>query len=319
MVVYRTFRNTDPPAIVSLWRSRAGQPGLLHSVSADLFEQYIFGKVYFDYEGLVLAFEDGQALGFAHAGFGPDGTQSRLTTERGVTCVVILNGAQERAEVADGLLLECERYLSGRGAKVLYGGGLHPLNPFYVGLYGGSELPGVLHSDTLATELFLRHEYREADQVLVFQRNLDDFKPPVDRLQVQLRRQMTMQSTVDWPTQTWWQACTIGDFDLIRFDALPRGGGPVLAHALFRSMEPPGGAGFVRAVGLIDLAVHPSYRHRGLATYLLTEAFHNFHRQGITIVQSQATAGNAEALGLYKKLGLEQSDRGSVFRKERQE
>ena len=295
MVVYRTFRNTDPPAIVSLWRSRAGQPGLLQSVSADLFEQFIFGKLYFDYEGLVLAFEDGQALGFAHAGFGPDQTQSRLTTERGVTCVVILNAAQQRLEVADGLLLECERYLAGRGAKVFYGGGLHPLNPFYLGLYGGSELPGVLHSDTLATELFLRHDYREADEVLVFQRNLDDFKPPVDRLQVQLRRQMTMQSTVDWPTQTWWQACTIGDFDLVRFEAMPRGGGPV---------------------GLIDLAVHQSYRHRGLATYLLTEAFHSFHRQGSTIVQSQATAGNAEALGLYKKLGLEQSDRGSVFCRE---
>lgn len=316
MVVYRTFRNTDPPVIVSLWRSRAGQPGLLQSVSADLFEQFIFGKLYFDYEGLVLAFEDGQPLGFAHAGFGPDQAESRLATECGVTCAVILNGAQERPEVADELLARCEQYLASRGAKVVYGGGVAPINPFYVGLYGGSELPGVLQSDTVATELFRRHAYREIDEVLIFHRNLDDFNPPVERQQVQLRRQMTMQSTIDWPTQTWWQACTIGDFDLIRCEVTPRGGGPVLAHAIFRNMEPPGGAGFVRAVGLLDLTVHQAYRHKGLATFLLTEAFHNFHRQAITIVQSQATSSNAAALGLYKKLGFQQFDRGSVFRKE---
>ena len=66
----------------------------------------------------------------------------------------------------------------------------------------------------------------------------------------------------------------------------------------------------------IDVAVHQSYRHKGLATFLLTEAFHSFHRQAITIVQSQATASNAAALGLYKKLGFQQFDQGSVFRKE---
>jgi len=316
MVVYRTFRNTDPPAIVSLWRSRAGQPGLLQSVSADLFEQFVFGKLYFDYEGLVLAFEEGQPLGFAHAGFGPDQSESRLDTDCGVTCVVILNRLHERPDVADELLARCEQYLAHRGAKVLYGGGLRPVNPFYVGLYGGSELPGVLHSDTATIELFRRHQYREIDEVLIFQRNLNDFNPPVERQQVQLGRQMSVENNLDWPTQTWWQASTIGDFDLMRFEVFPRGGGPVLAHAVFRNMEPPGGAGFVRAAGLIDVEVHQAYRHRGLATFLLTEVFHSLHRQGITIIQSQATASNAAMVGLCRKLGFEQFDQGTLFRKE---
>jgi len=48
MITYRTFRNTDPPLLVSVWRSRAGQRGLMQPVSADLLEQLLFGKLYFD-------------------------------------------------------------------------------------------------------------------------------------------------------------------------------------------------------------------------------------------------------------------------------
>ena len=33
MPTYRTFRNSDPPVLTDLWRSRAGQPGLLQPVS----------------------------------------------------------------------------------------------------------------------------------------------------------------------------------------------------------------------------------------------------------------------------------------------
>lgn len=316
MVVFRTFSNCDPPAMVRVWRSRGAQRGLLQPVSADVFEQLIFAKLYFDYEGLVLAFDDGEPLGFAHAGFGPDEQESRLSTEYGVTCLVMLNGRREMPEVADGLLERCEDYLSRRGAKVLYGGGVRPLNPFYFGLYGGSELPGVLRSDTASIDLFRRHQYREIDQVFIFQRNLEGFQIPLGRSQLQLRRQMTVQSSLDWPTQTWWQACTLGDFDLMRFEVQPRGGGPVLAHALFRSMEPSGGGRFVRAAGLVDLAVHESYRRRGLASFLLSETFFSFLRQGITIVETQTMARNAAAVSLYQKLGFEQFDEGAVFRKE---
>jgi hypothetical protein len=52
MLTYRTFRNSDPPALAALWRSRAGQPGLVQPVSPDLLEQLVFSRLYFDYGGL---------------------------------------------------------------------------------------------------------------------------------------------------------------------------------------------------------------------------------------------------------------------------
>jgi ribosomal protein S18 acetylase RimI-like enzyme len=127
---------------------------------------------------------------------------------------------------------------------------------------------------------------------------------------------MTVEVTTDAPTQTWWEACTIGEFDLSRFDLKPRDGGPVLATATFRSMEPSGTACVGRAAGLVGLAVAPAYRRRGLATFLLSEAFRQFLHQGILHVEVQADQANAAAMETFRSLGLEEAESGGVWRKD---
>lgn len=315
MLRYQTFRNTDPPALAAIWRSRHGQRGLLQTVSPDLFEQFVFAKLYFDYDGLLLAWDEHSPVGFAHAGFGPDERENRISTEMGVTCLVVVRPEYEEAEVAEGLLERCESYLRRRGAKVLYGGGIRPLNPFYQGLYGGSELPGVLDSDLVACRLYRSRGYREIERTLVFQRDLESFQPPMNRGQIQIRRSMVLGVRVDPPARTWWEACTTGDFDLTRFELHSRAG-KALAHATVRNMEPMDVAGTVRAVGLIDLDVADGHRRQGLAAFLLTEVLRQFARQGVAIVEAQAMQHNVAAVGLYRKLGFRQVDAGIVFRKD---
>jgi len=316
MLTYRTFRNSDPPALATLWRSRAGQPGLTQPVSPDLLEQLVFAKLYFDYGGLMLAYDDGRLVGFAHAGFGPNEERSWISVETGVLCVVVTDPKCAEAEVAAGLLDRCEDYLRRRGAKVFYGGGLQPLCPFYIGLYGGSELPGVLDSDTVARGALAARGYREVERTVLLRRDLDGFESQIDRQQMQIRRQMLVEVTADAPTRTRWEACTVGEFDLTRFDLVARGGGAAVATALFRNIEPGGITGVRHAAGLIDLSVEPAYRRRGVATFLLNEAFRQFLRQGIMHVEVQAGETNAAALGAFQKLGLQQTGQGGVWKKE---
>jgi len=315
MITYRTFRNTDPPDLVAIWRSRAGQEGLARWVSPDLFEQLVFAKLYFDYEGLIIAHEDGRPVGFAHAGFGPNESRGWISTESGTTCMMMVRPDCPQQEVAAGLLERAEQYLRRRGAKVLYGGGMKPLDPFYLGLYGGSELPGVLHTDCLARETFASHGYDEIERALILRRDLGDFEAVIDRRQMQIRRRMVVEVTVDPPTESWWDASVVGEFDLTRFELVPRETAPALARATFRSMEPSGTAGVGRAAGLMDLYVDESLRRRGLAVFLLSEAFRQFIRQGILQVEVQATQHNAAALGLFRKLGFQETGQGSLFRK----
>jgi GNAT superfamily N-acetyltransferase len=288
----------------------------MQPATPDLLEQLVFAKLYFDYGGLVLAHDDGRLVGFAHAGFGPNAEGNWISTETGVVCVVVTDPKSAEAEVAAGLLDRSENYLRRRGAKVVYGGGLQPLCPFYIGLYGGSELPGVLDSDTVPRDALAARGYQEVERTVLLRRELDGFESQMDRQQMQIRRQMLVEVTADAPTRSRWEALTVGEFDLTRFDLVVRGRGTPAATALFRSMEPSVTTGVGRAVGLIGLTVEAAYRRHGLATFLLNEAFRHFLRQGIMRVEVQAGETNAAAIGVFQKLGLQETARGGVWRKD---
>ncbi len=234
---FRHFRNADPPALVAVWQSRAGQPGLSPAFGIEVFEQFVLAKTFFDPEGLILACDGDRVLGFAHAAFGANDTEDGISTELGTTVLLVVRPDCDEAQVAAGLLEHSEAYLQRRGAKVLYGGGIRPLNGFYLGLYGGSELPGVLESDSVAQQAFASHGYREIDRTLLFRRTLNTFEAVVDRRQMQVRRQMLVEVLLDPPPRTWWEACTLGQFDLVRFALVPRTGGTAVASATFRRME----------------------------------------------------------------------------------
>jgi len=316
MLRYRSFRNTDPPRIIEIWRSLAGQPGLHQPISVDLVEQFVMSRLYFDPHGLWLVWEDDRVVGFAHAGFGPAEDHDGIQTDMGTTCLLLTRPDCDRDEVAAGLLRRCEEYLVRRGARVIYGGGIRPLNPFYLGLYGGSELPGMLASDVVACRALETHGYREIDRTFIFHCDLHKFNAPVSRRHMQIRRQMTVHLTADPPSRNWWEACTLGNFDLTRFTLCPRPDGPPVAHALVRNMEPTAAFGGGRSAGLIELEVDPRYRRHGLVTFLLSEVFHQISRQGVVKVEVQTMRNNVAAVNLYRRLGFQQVDEGIVFRKE---
>ncbi|MGO9115549.1 MAG: GNAT family N-acetyltransferase [Thermoguttaceae bacterium] len=313
---FRHFRNSDPPALVDVWQSRAGQPEINPSVGIEIFEQFVLAKTYFDPEGLILACDGDSVLGFAHASFGANDTEDDISTELGTTALLMVRPDCDEAQVAAGLIEHSEAYLRRRGAKVIYGGGIRPLNGFYLGLYGGSELPGVPESDTVAQQAFTSRGYREIDRTLLFRQNLSTFEAVMDRRQMQVRRQMVVEVVVDPPPRTWWEACTLGMLDVVRFALIPRTGGSTVATALFRRVElvpttlqPP-------SVGLFEVWVEESARRRGLAIFLLSEAFRQFVREGTREVEVQAMQHNLAAQALYRKIGFQQFGQGSVFRKE---
>jgi GNAT superfamily N-acetyltransferase len=315
MLRYRSFRNTDPPAIAALWRSRAGQPGLVQPISIDLLEQFIFGKLYFDYAGLILAFDDDRPVGFAHAAFGPNESCNGISTGTGLMAMLLVRPEYAESQVPGGLLAEGEAYLRRRGAEIIYAGAPRPLAPFYLGLYGGADLPGVLDSDTVAQELYPSRGYETFDRTRILRSDLGSFHAPVDRRQIQARRRMLVQVLMDPPTNNWWEACTLGDFDLTRFELVPRGGGPAVARATVRTMLWADGFSAGPSCGLIDLFVEPPHREQGLATFLLSESFRMLSMQGVAAIEVQSRESNAPLTRLYQKLGFREAGQGVVFRK----
>lgn len=316
LIRYRAFRNNDPPALAEIWRSQPVDRGRMQSMSAALFEQFVLSKPYFDNAGLIVAVDDDRPIGFAHAGFGPAESGERLCTRFGSTCLVMVRTEYRRQGIGSALLGHCEAYLRARGAEVLYGGGIAPFHGFYLGLYGGSELPGVLDSDVAAQRLFLAHGYREVDRVHVLEREIAGYRPPVDRAQLQIRRRSAIEATVDPPPAHWWDACAWSGLDQKRYELRLRDAAGVAASAHTWLLEPLSAGWGVQAAGIIALDVSVSARRQGIATYLLSDIMRQLAAQGVGLVQVQTMGHNQPAVKLYEKLGFTLVNQGAVYRKE---
>lgn len=312
---YRAFRNTDPPQLAEIWRSQPSSRGWMQPMSSAILERYVISKPTFDPQGLIVAVEAGKLVGFAHAGFGPSDDKSALSTERGVTSLVMLRPDADHGIAAE-LLARCETYLTSRGAKTLYGGGSYPLSPFYYGLYGGSEPSGILDSDPQMQAIFRDAGYRALKRSLVFSRDLAGFRVVVDRQQIQIRRTTRLETTVDPPSETWWEAVMFEPFERTRWALVEREGGPSLASVYFWNLETMVGAWGVRAVGIVDLEVTSERRRRGLATNLLGEAFRRLLDQGITLAEVHLPEENTAAAAVFKRLGFTQVDASTFYCKD---
>jgi ribosomal protein S18 acetylase RimI-like enzyme len=312
---FRPFRNSDPPRLAEIWREQPPQRGVMQAVSATILEQLVFAKPYFDPKGLIVALEDNLPIGFVHAGFGANDSLASIDTELGTTYLLMLRAEHRHSEIAHELLSRSEQYLRERGAKVLYAGGIRPLNGFYLGLYGGSELPGILTTDPIFHEAAARNGYREIDRVVVLQLELARFRPPITRDQRRLRRELSFTEHSNPPDTSWWDACTTGAFERLRFTLEPPGSDPS-ASVSFWDVEPLSTSWGVPSAGMFDLEVNAACRQQGLATFLLTEAFQRLRNRGIARVEAQTMQHNEPAVKLYEKLGFNRVDEGVVYRKE---
>lgn len=315
MIGYRSFHNGDTPRLAEIWRTRSSLRGYAQPMTTALLERHVLAKPYFDQAGLIVATEDDRPIAFAHGGFGPTDDESTVSNELGATLLVIVAPHPEESAIAAELLARCEEYLRSRGAKAIYGGGIRPLNSFYLGLYGGSELPGILDSDPQQQTFFRTAGYREIDRTVILHRELAGFRSLVDRQQMQLRRTTRVDCVEDPPAHSWWEACTVGEFPRMLYQLYMRDQPELAATATLIDMEAFSHTWGVRAAGIFDVWVSEPLRRQGMAVSLLGEILRQAAEQGVGLVEAQTMQHNTSSQATFHKLGFYQVDSGVVFRK----
>lgn len=311
----RRFTNADPPAIAEIWSRQSPQRGMVQPMSPAVLEQCLFGKQTFDPEGFRIATRDGQPVGFAHASFGPNEEGDDFDYSLGVTQMVMMHPEYKSPELASSLLEDSEAYLRGHGARVLYGGGMEPLNAFYLGLYGGSELSGVLGTDEAFNRVFQQGGYEVAADAVVLHLELARFRPAVSREQRMLKRETCFDQNYCPAPSTWWEANRLGDVDRQRFRLTKRNSHEVMASVDFWDIEPLASSWGIRTSGMRNLYVHAEHRRKRLASYLLAEAFKLLRKRGVSLVEAHVLRDNEAALSLYRGIGFTEVDTGTVYRK----
>jgi GNAT superfamily N-acetyltransferase len=316
---YRSFSNTDPPALVHLWQSIAAESQHFSPISLELLEKHVLSKPYFDHSGMQLAFDDRhQLIGFAHAGFGPNEKKTDISTENGVICLILISPeCSKPEEIGAGLMGRCESYLVERGAKRIFGGAVRPCAPFYLGLYGGSEPLGVFESDHVATDLFSHGGYERIHNTLRYQLNLAGYRPPMNRRLLQWRRQVSLDYDDSPRSSHWWEACMMCDFHWLRATAKKVGDDRPIASGKVRLMDcTEDGCMIPSTAGLMDIRVAKEYRRQGLATFILREMFLALDKMDVSTVEAQANENDGPLRKLLESLSMKVVENGAVFRKE---
>ena len=315
MILYRSFLNWDPPAIAEIWRSQPPLRGRLQAITPAMLEEFVFAKPYFDRHGFILAVDESRPVGFVHAALGSSEDESALSSDQGAICQLMAAPHPRKGEIEAELLSAGENYLRQKGVRQIFGGCRYPANPFYLGLYGGSDLPGVLASDLTLANLLRSYDYRDCGRRLLMSRTLERFKAPVSGKLLQLRLTHRVEDVHVLP-DTWWSACVWVHADWTRYELKRKNADDVLVSATFWDVMPLAREWGVRAAGLVRIDDTEEAREAGLTMLLLSEAVVQMQRQGVALLDAQTPASDASLVGLLQQLGLAEYDAGIWFVKE---
>jgi ribosomal protein S18 acetylase RimI-like enzyme len=317
---FRPFRNSDPPALARLWNLAVPGPATAHLLRVHELDTHAWGLATFEAAGLIVAERDGRIAGFVHAGFGPDLPVSsdrpfQLCHEIGTVAMLVVEPGPGDDDTALGLFAAAEDYLRSRGAKVLYAGGLFPLNPFYWGIYGGSEGSGIVSGHEAFHRAAIARRYVPASTTILLEADLSLPEPRDPRTPL-IRRQTQLEFVEDAMPSHWWQNLALGEFPLTDARLVMKSDGAALARASTWEMRWFGrDDGRVRA-GLLDLEVAPEHRRKGYARFLVGEILRRARSNLINCVEVQTAAENQPALALYASLGFVPIDQSTLYRKE---
>jgi ribosomal protein S18 acetylase RimI-like enzyme len=315
---FRSFRNSDPPALVKLWNQAAPSSASARPLRVHELDTHALGPVHFDADGLIVAERDCRIVGFAHAGFGPDlpvesTPPFTLSHELGTIAMLVVVPGLDNQELVFGLVNAAQRYLRSRGAKVVYAGGLFPLNPFYWGLCGASEGSGVLSGQQEFKTVLLEQGYEPVGTTVLLEADLGVPEPRDPRTPL-IRRLTQIEYLDDALPTDWWQNVALGDFQLMSARLLLKAGGTEVARAQAWDMTWFGREDGRSRIGLINVEVKSEQRRKGFGRFLISEIFRRARENLISSVAVATSDANHPALALYASLGFQPVDQSTLYR-----
>jgi ribosomal protein S18 acetylase RimI-like enzyme len=316
VVNYRKFRNTDPPGLVGVWNDVFTGRGAVKLRTSSPLDRHVFAKPYFDPAGLIVAEEAGACVGFTHVGFGPTKDEKTLAVDSGVTCMIGVRPSHRRRGIGSELLRRGEAYLRERGARQWFAGQMSPLDPFYLGLYGGSALPGFLATDPVVEPFLTRHGYKPVRTATVFQRLLKEPLKIVDARFGGHRARFDIRVSPRLGKCSWWQECVFGLVEPLEFLLEEKPAVKLAARLLVWEMEGFGWRWGKPSVGVTALWVRDDLRRQGIARFFLSQVLRYVQEQFFELAEIHVRESHEAALKLCKCLGFQQVDVGRQYQKQ---
>ncbi len=314
-VQFRSFHNSDPPRLHQLWHSCQLGRNAAEGFSCDIFELFACSQPYFDRYGLILAFDGDRAVGYVHASFAVNESQTELDRRQGILSALMVHPEYRRRGIGRELVARAEQYLLAAGAQTVEAGGGLNRNGFYCGIYGGLEPSGFCSSAAAWKEFFSACGYGPGSETYILRRDLLQSRDPVIAKLLRHRRNLNLVITDRPANESWWWFVRYGQLDSLRFELRSREKDDLVASGQIIGMDifiPKWG---VRSVGIRAIHVPESQRRHGYAQALVLEICKRLREESVQLVEAHVAAENKAAVDLFTTARFELHGRLLTFRK----
>ncbi len=324
----RRFRNTDVDALCRVWNAHFADHGYESRIDPLRLELSCLAKPYFESQDLVLAELAEQVVGFMHVGQLANSDFSGPAADSTAISALCVEPCQLEADVAQALLAHADEISRARGAAHCHFRPMFPNAAFYLGLGPADSMMGVTSHEHRVCVWLNEAGYRPFAATSQWELELATFQPPVDRLQIQIRRSAHVDRQVDEPRMPWWQACLLGHTEPTAFQLTHRTARVVLNEVLLWVVAPelqtsPDNVAWLWPLNL-TASVLPmpaevaDSQAKDQLVFLLAETLRALRDDNIELVRTVSAADDPLASQVLKRLGFRARQSGVVFAKELQ-
>jgi GNAT superfamily N-acetyltransferase len=294
----RTYRKGDQEAIVELWNRRVAGCFATPPLTAGQFVADVVSKVYFEPEGLVLAFEGQRLRAFVHAGF-KSSDYIRPDHRAGTISMVAVDDGAMKAGLA--CLKTAVRYLFAKGARLVEAFTIDfPKTPFYNGLYGG-EKAGMDEDHPLGMELMKRGGFNISNGAVIMTCDLAK-APPVPPMPAGYQIRI---GEWDSPMKGLAATACYGIPERIRRADLLDSASAVLGGITFWHLDRYNRASGDHMAVVSHVGLAPTAHGTGAAAALQGEVHRILQSEGATRMGLGTGGGAVQAVRFYRKMGYE--------------
>lgn len=279
------------------------------------FELATLAKPYFVAKDLLVAEYDEQPVGFLHLSpvlaDGWDEPRSDMAAIAAL-CIVPCDGEDT---VARSLLLRSEAMLNDRRVQACRYKPLLPDCLFYQGLGPADSMIGATISERRGCSWIKSSGFTPSLATTQWELDLSKYQPPIDRVQLQIRRSSQVERSVDEPAMPWWQACWMGHTEPSKFELVQRGADRTICDALFWTVAFEIQTSPESIAWLWPLVIPNGELPTEHLTFLLGEACRQLQAERVDLIRTATAANDTPLNGILRRLSFIAEHSGMVFEK----
>ena len=315
MIRIRGFQNTDLSSLASIWQRHYLLAGIESSCPSTVWEFCVLSKPFFDPDSFFLAFQDETPVGFLHASFSGDAKGDDEDRQIGLINAFCVVGDPGESRIASELLQRAFQYFGQRNVPVVLGTSAPSHFAFYLGIPPSDGLLGVPSRDT-RLQFWLQEGGMVAWQPTSrWELELATFRPPMDRTQIQIRRQFQVSRVIDGQMIPWWIAATFGHSEQQYFQLAGRA--PFQSQMGVTFWQPDSTIRGQESTGYLMVLESASddSASKDRLVFLLSESLRQLQQDRVERVRVILSSDEIHSTSVLQRLGFRCQENGIVYRK----